>query len=143
MEDYSSFHCTSYGRVEDLTAGRSLVGIADSMIIGSGDFITSSSTDYRSAYAAELCGVLASLQSIDYYLSQLNNTTMLEVSVATDCLGGIRRLERQAQVITMSTKLHPIVREFLHLKSKRFKSIEFVKVDDHEDDLKSFDKLSF
>ena len=68
---------------------------------------------------------------------------MLDISVATDCLGVMRRLERLALVITMSTKLHPIVREFLHVKSKRFKSIEFIKVDAHQDDLKSFDNLSF
>lgn len=43
----------------------------------------------------------------------------------------------------MSTKFHPIAQEFLHLKSKRFKSIEFIKVDAHQDDLKSFDNLSF
>ena len=68
---------------------------------------------------------------------------MLDISVATDCLGVIRRLERQALVITMTTKLHSIVREFLHLKSKRFKSVEFIKVDAHQDDLKLFDDLSF
>ena len=37
---------------------------------------------------------------------------MLDISVATDCLGVMHRLEKLALVITMSTKLHPIVREF-------------------------------
>ena len=68
---------------------------------------------------------------------------MLDISVATDCLGVIRRLERQALVITMSNKLNSIIREFLHLKSKRFKSVEFIKVDAHQDNLKLFDDLSF
>lgn len=117
--------------------------IADSTIIGTRDFITSSSKDYRSTYAAELCGALASLQSIDNYLSKSNDATMLEISVATDCLGIMRRLERHAQVITMSTKLCPIVREVLHLNSKRFKSIDFFKVDAHQDEFKSFDELYF
>ena len=117
--------------------------IANNVIIGSGDFISSASTDYRSTYAAELCGVRAALQSIDYYLSQLNDDTKIDISVATDCLGVICRLRRLALVITMSTKLHPIVREFLHLTSKRLKSLEFIKVAAHQDDLKSFDKLSF
>ena len=40
-------------------------------------------------------------------------------------------------------QIRSIVREFLHLKTKRFKSIEFIKVDAHQDDLKSFDELSF
>ena len=43
----------------------------------------------------------------------------------------------------MVTKLHPIVRDFLLLKSNRLKSINFVKVDTHQDDVKSFDELSF
>ena len=43
----------------------------------------------------------------------------------------------------MATKLHPIVCDFLLLKSKRLKSITFVKVDAHQDDVKSFNELSF
>ena len=43
----------------------------------------------------------------------------------------------------MVTKLHPIVRDFLLLKFKRLKSITFVNVDAHQDDVKSFDGLSF
>ena len=68
--------------------------LSDSIIIGAGDFIISSSADYRSVYAAYLCGALVALQSIDYYLSNLNDSSMIDVSVATDCLGGIRQLER-------------------------------------------------
>ena len=117
--------------------------LVDSIIVGSGDFITSTTTCYRSAYTSELCGVLAALQSIDYCLSQLHETTMIDISAATDCLGVTRRLERLALVITMSTKLHHIVRDFLHVKSKRFKPIEFVKLDAYQDDLKSFENLCF
>ena len=43
----------------------------------------------------------------------------------------------------MTTKLHHIVREFLLLKSKRVKSIAFIEVDDRQDEVKSFDELSF
>ena len=68
---------------------------------------------------------------------------MIDVGVATDCLGAVRRLERQAQAVTMTIKSHPIVREFHLLKSKIFKSIEFIEVDAHQDDLKSLDELSF
>ena len=112
------------------------------MTIGAGDFNASSSADYRSAHAAELCGALASLQSIYYCLSKLNDSSMIDVSIATYCLGVVRRLERRAQVISIAAKLHHIVREFLLLKSKRFKSIAFVKVDAYQDDVKSFDKLT-
>ena len=117
--------------------------IADNIIIGSGDFISSASTDCRSTYATELCGVLAALQSIDYYLWQSKEDAKIDMSVATNCLGVITRLRRLTLIVTMSVKLHPIVREFLHLASKRLKSLEFIKVAAYQEDLKSFDQLSF
>ena len=117
--------------------------IADNIIIGLGDFISSASTDCRSTHAAELCGDLVALQSIDYYLSQSKEDAKIDMSVATDCVGVITRLRTLALIVTMSTKLHAIVREFLHLASKRLKSLEFIKVAAHQDDLKSFNQLSF
>ena len=55
----------------------------------------------------------------------------------------MHQLEKQAKAISIATKLHPIVRDFYLLKSKRLKSISFVKVDAHQDDVKSCDELSF
>ena len=43
----------------------------------------------------------------------------------------------------MSTKLHPIVLEFFSFKSKRLRSLKFVKVEVHQDDIKSFKQLLF
>ena len=43
----------------------------------------------------------------------------------------------------MSTKLHPIVREFFSFKSKILMYLKFVKVDAHQDDIKSFEQLTF
>ena len=68
--------------------------VADSMMIGAGDFITSSTTDYRSSCAAELCGCLDDLQSIDFFPSVLNESSNMDVSVATDYLGFICKLEK-------------------------------------------------
>lgn len=42
----------------------------------------------------------------------------------------------------MSTKLHPIVREFFSFKSKRLSSLKFVKVHAHQDDIKSFEQVT-
>ena len=50
--------------------------VSDNKIISTGDFITFSTTDYRPARAAELCGCLASIQNIDYFLSELNESTI-------------------------------------------------------------------
>ena len=43
----------------------------------------------------------------------------------------------------MSTKLHPIIRELFLLKSKRLNYLKFVKVEVHQDNIKSFEQLSF
>ena len=43
----------------------------------------------------------------------------------------------------MSTKLHPIVIEFLNLNIKCLSSLKFIKVDAHQDDSKSLDQLNF
>ena len=64
------------------------------------------------------------------------------VCLTKDCLDVMRKSENQATVIIMATKHHTI-RNFLFLKSKRLISITFVKVDAHQDDVKSFDELFF
>ena len=43
----------------------------------------------------------------------------------------------------MNAKLHPIAREFLSIKLERSRSLKFIKIDAHQDDIKSFDQLTF
>ena len=83
------------------------------------------------------------MQSIEHFISELNESSKIDTCAATDCLGVTCKLEKQATVVSMLNKLHPIARDFFLLKYKIIKSISFVKVDDHQDDVKSFDKLSF
>ena len=99
------------------------------MTIWSGDVVESSTVDHRPSCAAESCSCLASLQRIDFSLSELNEPLKSDVCAATDCLGVVRKLENQVKVINMATKLNPIAREFFLIKSKRLKSIAFMKVD--------------
>lgn len=68
---------------------------------------------------------------------------MVGLSIATDCKGVIDRLKNLNRIVTMSTALHPIVREILHLKKTRCKSLNFIKVAAHQDDIQEVDKLSF
>lgn len=108
-------------------------------IIGLGDFLSSASLDCRSTCAAELCGVLAALQHVDHCMSQTQNNAKLYVSIATDCQGVIDRLQKLASLVTMHATSHPIVREILHLKMTRCKSLDLIKVAAHQDDLKAVD----
>ena len=78
------------------------------------DFINSTNLDYISAHAAELCEYLTALQIIDNFLSELNDSSKIDLDIETDCLGVMPKLERQAIVIIMSPKLHHVVRDFFH-----------------------------
>ena len=103
----------------------------DRTTLGTGDFITSTTLDYRSECEAELCVCLSALQRIDNFLSELNDFSKIDLTIGTDFLGVIGKLERQKIITSMSTKLYPIVREFFSFKSKRLRSLKFVKVVDH------------
>ena len=43
----------------------------------------------------------------------------------------------------MNTPLHPIVREFLLIRSIRLKTLQFIKVEEHQDHLYGFEHLTF
>ena len=92
---------------------------------------------------SELCGCLAAMQIIEYFLSELNESSKIEVRVATDCLGVMCTFKKQTTVISMETKLNHVIREFLLLKPKRLKYVAFVKVEAHQYDAKSYVELSF
>ena len=49
------------------------------MDTGASDFIVSTTIDYRSTGAAESCSCLAVLQSIDYFISELNESSKIDV----------------------------------------------------------------
>ena len=67
----------------------------------------------------------------------------IELTIARDCLVVIRKLKTETKVVSMNTKLHPLVREFLSIKLKRSRSLKLIKVDAHQDDIKSFNQLTF
>ena len=64
--------------------------IADQTMMGVSDFVTSTTLDYRSAYAAEMFGCLADLQSIDRLFFDNEDATQINLHMSSDCLGLIR-----------------------------------------------------
>ena len=107
-------------------------------ILGTGYLITSAASDRRSVHAAERRGSLAALQSMDYLFSNLYNNLKIDLRIAADFLGVIRKLEKQVKVISMVTSLHHIVREFLLIRSRILKTLKLIKVEAHQDDFSSF-----
>ena len=84
---------------------------------GADNFIASTPADYMPAYAVEICGCLAVLQSIEYFPSELKQFSKIDVCMETYCLGVTRKLDKQATVTRMTNKVHPIACEFFCLNT--------------------------
>ena len=82
-----------------------------------------------------MCRCLAALQSMDKLFEDKDDVIQINLGIASDCLGVTRKLENACKVVSMCTKSHPIIREFLALKLKTLSSIEFTKVCVHQDDI--------
>ena len=90
-----------------------------------------------------MCEFLEALQSIYKIFFDNEDGTKINLHITSDCLGVIIKLEKDFKVVSMSTKLHPIIRKFLSLNLKRLWSLMFTKVDEHQDDIKSLEQSSF
>ena len=66
--------------------------IVDQTIIGVGNFITSTTPDYRSVCSAEMCSCLESLQSIDTLFVGNEYSTQITLHIVSDYLGVIRKI---------------------------------------------------
>ena len=75
--------------------------------------------NYKQECTAKTCGCLASPQSIEKLFVINEEATLINLHVFSDCLGVIRKLEKDSKLVSMSTKLHPIIRGFLSLQLKR------------------------
>ena len=53
------------------------------------------------------------------------------------------KLESKSSVVSIPAKLYLIPREFLSLKKNILIFLEFIKVEAYQDDLKSFNQLTF
>ena len=113
--------------------------VADRILIGAGDVVSYTTADHRSQCAAEMFGCLESLQRTSNIFVTNNDATKIEPAIASKCLVVIRKLEKETKIVSMNTKLHPIVRELIFIKLKRSSSLKFIKVDAHQDDTKSFE----
>ena len=73
--------------------------VSDSKVEHANDFIISTNLYYRSAHAAEFCGFLDVLQSIDYFLSEVSYFLNIDMYMATYYLDVTRKSEKQATVV--------------------------------------------
>ena len=68
--------------------------VADRTAIGTGNFLTSTTPDYRLVCTEEMCGCLTALQSIDKFFAEIDDATQINQHIARNLLGAIRKLEK-------------------------------------------------
>lgn len=92
--------------------------VTDQILIGTSDFVSSIAEDHLLAYAAKNCGFLSALQSMDNLFVNNNDSAKIKLALASYFLGLIHKLEKVTKLVSMNTKIHPIVRELLSIKLK-------------------------
>ena len=83
------------------------------------------------------------LQTMTTLFVYNKNSTQIKLYASRNFLGVIRKLEKESKFVSVSTKMYPMFIEFLSLKLKRLSSLKLIKEHAHEDDNKSFDRLTF
>ena len=64
---------------------------------------------------------LAALQTIDKLFDYKNNFTQINLHAAINFFGVICKLEKESKVVSISTKLHTMIREFITFKINEIK----------------------
>ena len=105
-------------------------------IIGRGGFSAHVTEDLQLAFEAELCGSLGALEVIKIMRKNLEVNTKMKFNFASDCKSTLYKFDTTHRVVTMSEKLHRVVRGILIIKKENFKDFQTTKVDAHQDRLK-------
>ena len=87
--------------------------VADRTAIGTGDFLTSTTPDYRSVHEVDICGWIEDLQVIDKFIAKNDDVTQINLYIASDFLGVVRKIEKESKLVSMSTKLTPYLNNLL------------------------------
>ena len=117
--------------------------IYEKKIIGSGGFVAKVDSHLQSAYAAELCGGLGILHSIQSLFDKCNFTDKVNFRLGSDCQSALHRFSSQQKVVSFDSKLSYEVREFLRLKHKYIELLTTFKIAGHQDKVKQSKELTF
>ena len=112
--------------------------LVDRILIGTRWFVSSNTQDYRSTQVSEMCTSLESLHNIKNLFASNIDSTQIELSIASDFLRVIRKLDKESKCISMCNKMHPMFREFLSMKLKRSCYPKHVTLDAQQSNVKSF-----
>ena len=121
-----------------------IIIISNNEKIGKANFICTIALPYRDSYALELCSTLAIMKIVKYLILESNDReNQFAISINTDCTLVIFFLFSTLKIISNIISLYQVKREILLLKQRHDIIIKPYKVDAHQDDIKSWNRLSF
>ena len=97
----------------------------------------------QSAYAAELCGGLGVLSSVEQIMDRLHCTEKIDIILGSDCQSAIYKFSSMQRVVSFNSKLSCEVRELLRLKNRHVNLLTTCKIVGHQDRVKQWKELTF
>ena len=117
--------------------------VCDKKIIGAGGFVAKVQPHLQSAYAAEVCGGLGIVTSVQHVLESFHCVDKIDISIGTDCQSAIHKFSSNQRVVSFDTALSYEIREFLRLKRKYLRLLTTFKIAGHQDSVKQRMELTF
>jgi len=117
--------------------------IYNKKIVGQGGFVAKVQSHLQSAYAAEVCGGLGVLSSIQQVMDCSGQRKKIDFALGTDCQSAIHKFLFIQKVVPFDSKLSYEVRELQHIKSTYIRKLSTFKIAGHQDDVKKAYDLSF
>ena len=117
--------------------------IYNKKIIGQDSFVAKVKSHLQYAYAAEVCGGLRVLSSIQQVMDRPGQRKKIDFALGTDCQSAIHKFLSIQKVVPFDSKLSYEVRELQHIKSTYIKEFSTFKIAGHQDDVKKAYDLSF
>ena len=104
-------------------------------IIGQVGFVAKVQHHLQSAYAAEVCGGLGVLSSVEKaFIRQTKQK--ISLTIGTDCQSAMHKFTTNQKVISFNSKLSDIVREFARIRKEHIKKLFTEKIAGHQDEVK-------
>ena len=104
-------------------------------IIGQGGFAAKVQQHLRSAHAAEVCGGLGILSSVEKALIR-QTRHKIRLVIGTDCQSATHKFTTNQIVISFNLKLSEIAREFMRIRKEHIKKLFTEKIAGHQDEVK-------
>ena len=116
--------------------------IYDRKIIGQGGFVVKSHPCIQSARAAEVCGGLGALATIDHILID-HHMRKINLTLGSNCQSAIHIFNTRQRIVSFNSKISEVVREILQIKRLHLNNLVTEKIAGHQEKVKKVNESSF